>query len=82
MASYTLRARNHHVLVLGGREYRDGDTIAISKAEAERLALGNPAYRFEPKGGGDEVSFAAIDTATAPSPPPAAPEPQAPSKKP
>ena len=56
------------LLSWGGKEYQDGDTIAISKADAERIALQSEAYRFEPQGGGGEVSFASIDAATAPAP--------------
>jgi hypothetical protein len=70
MASYTLHARANHTLTWNGKEYGDGDTVQISKADAERLALDYPAYRFAPKDGGDEISVASIDAATAPAPPP------------
>lgn len=64
--AYTLRARRNHTLNWNGKEYRDGDTIAIGKADAERIALGSEAYRFETKDGGSEISMASIDAATAP----------------
>ncbi len=33
--TYILRTRANHTLGWNGREYTDGDTIAISKADAE-----------------------------------------------
>lgn len=68
--AYTLRARNYRTLNWNGREYKDGDRIVISKADAERIALQSQAYRFE-AADGDEISFAGIDAATAPTPAPA-----------
>lgn len=68
MASYTLKARNHHTLNWNGREYKNDDPISISKADAERIALDSSAYRFVPKDGGDEISTASIDEMTAPAP--------------
>jgi uncharacterized membrane-anchored protein len=77
--AYTLKARRDHTLTWNGKEHKDGDTIQINRADAERIALGSEAYRFVPKDGGDEISHAAIDEATAPAPvmaPP--PEPKKP----
>ncbi len=81
MASYTLKTRVNHTLTWGGKEYRDGDAISLPKAEAERIALETRGVRFVPKDGGDEISMAAIDEATAPSPPPIMPAPPEPSRK-
>ena len=66
MPTYTLLARNRRTLVHAGREYRDGDTITLAKADAEQIALDSSAFRFVPKAGGDEISTASLDAATAP----------------
>lgn len=66
MPTYTLHARNHRVLNHNGREYRDGDTITLSKSDAERVALDFKAFRFVARDGGEEISQASIDDATAP----------------
>jgi hypothetical protein len=63
--AYILRTGPSHTLIWRDKSYRDGDSIPIGKADAERIALQFPRYRFEDKDG-DEISFAALDTATAP----------------
>jgi hypothetical protein len=67
--AYILRARTNHTLVHNGRAYRDGDRIQIGKADAERIARRNGAYRFEAVDGDTVISAPPTSEANTPSEP-------------